>query len=359
MNLEVLHQKAIELLKDLISTPSPSTQEADVLKKLAAFLTAQGITTHTHLNNLWCCNKFVAPDKPTLLLNSHLDTVTPSSSYTFDPYHPFIKDGKLYGLGSNDAGGALTALTLAFCYLYDRSDLPYNLVLAATAEEENSGDNGLKCLLESHLPPLDFAIVGEPTQMRIATAEKGLMVIECVAHGRSSHAARDGTNAIILAMQDIQWINSFQFPKTSALLGPIKMTVTKINAGTLHNIIPGTCTFYVDIRLTECYTCPEVLAILQQQLTSTVNLLPGWLNPSVIDAQHPWVQKAIKLGFPTFASPTTSDQALLTIPSVKLGPGKSERSHTADEFIFLQEIKEGIAGYISLITENCAISGPG
>ncbi len=292
---------------------------------------------------------FYDPAKPTILLNSHHDTVKPNLQYTRDPFTPSVAGDKLYGLGSNDAGGCLVALLATFLHFYDRSDLPYNLCYAATAEEETSGENGLKLILPE-LGHLDFAIVGEPTLMNLAIAEKGLMVLDCTAMGKSGHAVREeGDNAIYKALADIAWFSNFAFPKVSDTLGPVKMSVTLINAGIQHNILPGTCSFTVDIRLTDAYTRDEILQIVKQHVKSTVTPRDFYLKPSAIDVNHPVVKAGWIAGCSTYGSPTTSDQALLNIPSVKLGPGDSARSHMPDEYIFISEIHHGIKVYTQIL----------
>jgi acetylornithine deacetylase len=301
------------------------------------------------MNNIWVKNRHFDPDKPTILLNSHHDTVRPNSGYTRDPFKPEIIDGKLYGLGSNDAGGPLVSLIATFLHYYDREDLAYNLILAATAEEEISGTNGIESIWSS-LTPVDFAIVGEPTLCGMATAEKGLMVLDCVAKGKPGHAAREeGINAIYEAMDDIEWVRTYRFPEVSETLGEMKMTVTIINAGRQHNVVPAECSFTIDVRVTDKYTLEETLEIIRANLKSAVTPRSMRMRPSGIDMNHPLVQSARKLGLTLYGSPTTSDQALIPVPSVKMGPGDSARSHSADEFIFVDEINQGIATYIRLL----------
>jgi acetylornithine deacetylase len=294
-------------------------------------------------------NKHFDAGKPTILLNSHHDTVKPNSGYTRDPYDAKIEDGKLYGLGSNDAGGCLVSLIAVFLYFYDKQGLKYNFCLAATAEEEISGANGLELIIPQ-LGKLDFGIVGEPTQMLLAVAERGLMVLDCVTHGIAGHAAREeGENAIYKAMKDIEWFRTFRFPKESDVFGPVKMSVTVINAGSQHNVVPASCNFTVDVRVTDAYRNEEVLAIIRQNVQCDVTPRSIRLKPSSIDRMHPIVQAGISLGRTTYGSPTTSDQSLLDIQSVKIGPGDSARSHTADEFVYVDEIREGIELYISML----------
>jgi acetylornithine deacetylase len=303
------------------------------------------------MNNVWACNKHFDPAKPTLLLNSHHDTVKPNAGYTRDPHQAKIEDGKLYGLGSNDAGGPLVSLLAAFLHFYERADLRYNLIYAATAEEEISGKNGIEAILPE-LGEIAVAIVGEPTQMHLAVAEKGLMVLDCISTGRPGHAAREaGANAIYKAMQDIEWFRTFSFPKVSEALGPVRMSVTVIKAGSQHNVVPAQCEFTVDVRTTDAYTNEEILEIISDHVQCQVKPRSTRLQPSSISVQHPLVQAGLKLGRKTYGSPTTSDQALLNCPSLKLGPGDSARSHTADEFIYVEEIKEGIELYVKMLNE--------
>lgn len=342
---------ALDLLKQLIATPSFSREEGHTANLIDAFLTGRGVPTRRKKNNVWTQNCHFDPAKPTILLNSHHDTVKPNPSWTLDPFTPLEQDGKLYGLGSNDAGGCLVSLIMAFCQFYERVDMTHNLVLVASAEEEISGRDGLELML-GELPPIGFAIVGEPTQMQLAIAEKGLLVLDCVAHGRSGHAARnEGENAIYKALRDIQWLTTYQFPKVSPTLGPIRASVTIINAGTQHNVVPDTCTFTVDVRVTEQYTLEEIVTIIQANIESEVQPRSVRLKPSSIPAGHPIVQAGLALGRHTYGSPTTSDQAVMTCPSLKCGPGDSARSHTADEFIFISEIDEGIQGYVAMLEE--------
>lgn len=341
--------KAIELLKKLIATPSFSRQESDTAKIIQEFLEDHGISTQRYGNNIWAQNKYFDPEKPTLLLNSHHDTVKPNSGYTKDPFAPVVEDGKLFGLGSNDAGGPLVSLIAAFLHFFDKEDLSYNLVLAATAEEEISGDNGIISILDK-MPPVNCAIVGEPTQMQMAIAEKGLMVLECTAKGKSGHTARDeGLNAIYIALHDIEWLKNYQFEKQSDFLGPVKMTATVIQAGSQHNVVPDICEFTVDVRTTDTYTNEVVLEIINEHIKSDIHPRSIRLNPSFIPTDHVIVQSGKELGLKTYGSPTLSDQALLSVPSLKIGPGKSTRSHTADEFIYLHEIDDGIETYIKLL----------
>lgn len=351
MDINYLQAKAIELLKDLIRTESFSRQENETADKLASYLLTAGTHPNRIKNNVWAKNKHFDPQKPTILLNSHHDTVKPNPGYTRNPFEPSLEDGKLYGLGSNDAGGCLVSLMATFLYYYEKPNLKYNLIFAASAEEEVSGTDGME-LLFPQLGPIDFAIVGEPTQMNIAVAEKGLMVIDCTAKGKAGHAARDeGENAIYKALNDLDWIRNFRFEKVSQHLGPIKMTVTIINAGSQHNVVPETCTFTIDVRLTDAYTMEEVFQTIQANVSSELKPRSFRLKPSFIDREHSLVLAAQKLGSTPFGSPTTSDQALIPAPSVKMGPGDSARSHMADEFIYVEEINEGIQKYIQILDE--------
>jgi acetylornithine deacetylase len=347
--IEQLQNDSFELLKKLISIQSFSKEEDKTAEAIEQFLQERDIKTHRKLNNIWAYNKHFDAAKPTLLLNSHHDTVKPNSGYTRDPYDAAVEDDKLFGLGSNDAGGCLVSLIGTFLYFYDQEELSYNICLAATAEEEISGNDGLECVLPD-LGELEFAIVGEPTQMNLAIAERGLLVLDCTSIGKAGHAAREeGDNAIYKALSDIEWFRNYRFSKVSEVFGPLKMTVTIINAGSQHNVVPATCTFTVDVRVTDSYTNEEVLKIIRTNVACDVKPRSIRLKPSSIDKGHPLVQSGIALGRTTYGSPTTSDQALLSIPSVKVGPGDSGRSHMADEFIFVKEIAEGIELYVAML----------
>ncbi len=346
-----LFDDSLELLQALIRIPSISKEETRTASAIELFLKDRRIRTHRKNNNIWAYNKHYDAAKPTILLNSHHDTVKPNQGYIRDPFAADIEDGKLYGLGSNDAGGSLVSLIAAFLHFYDQKNLKYNLCLAATAEEEISGKDGLELIIPE-LGPLDFAIVGEPTCMQLAIAERGLMVLDCVVHGKAGHAAREeGENAIYNALKDIEWFRTYEFAKKSALFGPIKMSVTIIEAGSQHNVVPAECKFTVDVRVTDAYRNEEVLKIIRQNVNCDVNPRSTRLKPSSISIDHPIVKAGIAMGRETYGSPTTSDQALLDIPSLKMGPGDSARSHMADEYIYTDEIKEGIALYIKLISE--------
>ena len=349
-HLDALTASAVTLLQELIRTPSLSREEADTSQLLQHHLQQAGKEINTKGNNVWASSRDFRSEWPTVLLNSHHDTVKPSASWTLDPFQPKIRRGKLFGLGSNDAGGPLVSLLHAFLYLDTLSNRGYNLVFAATAEEEISGQNGIASIMDE-LGDIALGIVGEPTQMNMAVAEKGLMVLDCEARGLSGHAARkEGVNAIYAAIQDITWIKEFHFPDKSDLLGEVSMTVTQIQAGSQHNVVPDRCTFVVDIRTNERYANDQVLQIVDHNTVSQVTPRSLRLNSSHIPLDHPIIQRGIDFGLSTYGSPTLSDQALMTgFPTLKIGPGKSERSHTADEYIKLEEIKHGIATYCQLL----------
>lgn len=345
-----LQDKAIFLLKELIAIPSFSKEEDRTASILEIFLQSAGVTTQRYLNNVWARNKFFDERKPTILLNSHHDTVKPNKGYTLDPFTPIEKEGKLYGLGSNDAGGPLVSLLATFLHFYNRQHLSHNLIYAATAEEEISGKNGIEALLPS-LGNIAFGIVGEPTLMQMAVAERGLMVLDATSFGRAGHAARnEGENAIYKALADIQWFQNFQLEKVSELLGPSKMSVTVIETDNkAHNVVPAQCKFVVDVRVNELYSFEEILNIIRAHIQSEVTPRSTRLRSTSISLKHPLVQAGIELGRSYYGSPTTSDKALMPFETLKIGPGDSARSHTADEFIFVQEIREGIELYIKLL----------
>ncbi|WP_069660546.1 M20 family metallo-hydrolase [Arcticibacter eurypsychrophilus] len=349
--IDQLAAESLSLLQALIAIPSLSKAEDGTAALLESFFSSHGIPFKRKVNNIWTYSLYFDPLKPTILLNSHHDTVKPNMGYTRDPFSPDVEDGKLYGLGSNDAGGALVSLIAVFRHFYAETGLRYNLCLAATAEEEISGLNGIELIIPD-LGKLDFALVGEPTKMHLAIAEKGLMVLDCTATGKAGHAAREeGDNAIYKALKDIEWFRSFRFPLESDVFGPVKMSVTIINSGSQHNVVPATCTFTVDVRVTDVYSMEEVLEIIKSHVSCTVKPRSLRLKPSSIDKSHPIVQAGIHLGRETYGSPTTSDQALLGIPSLKIGPGDSGRSHMADEYIYTDEINEGILLYIALLNK--------
>ncbi len=351
MKYQALYNNSIALLQQLIATPSTSRDEEQTASIIESHLTSQGVETHRHLNNVWAYNRHFSSAKPTILLNSHHDTVKPNSAYTRNPYAPTIENGRLYGLGSNDAGASVVGLISTFLHFYDAENLRYNLCLAITAEEEVSGRNGIESILDK-IGDIDFAIVGEPTQMQMAIAERGLMVLDCTAYGVAGHAARnEGENAIYNAMQDIEWFRTYKFPIESDLFGTVKMSVTQIEAGHQHNIVPAECHFVVDVRVTDRYTNEQVLDVIKQSVKCEVKERSTRLKPSYISPSHPIVQAGLTLGRTTFGSPTSSDQMLLSVPSLKIGIGDSARSHSADEYIELSEIAEGIELYIELLTK--------
>ena len=355
--MKVTENSALELLRHLIATPSPSRQEEATADIWQQWLSDNGAGDVRRLhNNVYVLVPVFDPAKPILMLNSHHDTVKPSPAYTRDPYSPDIEDDRLYGLGSNDAGASGVALACAFLALKDRKDLPVNLLLAITAAEEVMGEHGMRAFLPhlaaEGLTP-DMVIVGEPTGMQPAVAERGLLVLDAVTEGKAGHAARnEGINAIYRAMEDIDALRSFTTPKVSEILGPIKVSVTMINAGTQHNVVPAQCTYVVDVRTTDAYTNPETVRLLQQAVKwSRLTPRSTRVQASVIDAAHPLVQAAVSLGKKTFVSPTTSDMALMHgIPSLKIGPGESARSHSADEFVLISELHDALDFYPRLIT---------
>lgn len=349
---ELLYIEALALLKRLIAAPSFSGDEAATATIIEGFLQQKGIAAQTHGYNVWAQNKYFNPDRPTLLLNSHHDTVKPNKAYTTDPFNAIEEDGRLYGLGSNDAGGSVVSLIGAFSHFYEQEDLQYNLVLAITAEEEISGKNGIESLLPL-LPRINAGIVGEPTLLQMAVAERGLMVVDALATGRAGHAARgEGENAIYKAMMDLEWIYCYQFEKTSNLLGPVKMTVTAIETDNkTHNIIPSECRYLVDVRLNEHYSHEEVFNIMQEQLQASLTMRSSRLRSTMIALDHPLVKAGIDMGLHYYGSPTASDKALMPFPALKIGPGDSARSHTADEFICTGEIRDGIQTYIHLLNK--------
>ena len=346
---EQLYNEAIDVLKGLIRIPSFSKEEnltADLIQK---YLESKGQKCNRHLNTVWVVHPDFQAGRPTILLNSHHDTVKPTSSWTLDPFTPTIEEGKLIGLGSNDAGGPLVSLMATFLYFAQKPSLKWNLIYAATAEEEISGHHGIECI-KNQIEPISLAIVGEPTTMELAIAEKGLMVLDCKASGRPGHAAREeGENAIYNAMPDMEWIRTFQFPKVSKVLGPVKMSVTQIKAGYQHNLVPDVCEFVVDVRPNEHYSNAETLEIIRQNVKCEVIARSLRLNSSFIGDDHPLVKIVKAMNIECYGSPTSSDQAVMPWTSVKMGPGKSARSHTANEFIYPEEIKNGIDVYIEIL----------
>jgi acetylornithine deacetylase len=345
----ILTQEAIELLQKLIQTSSLSKQENETAAILKNYLEKYCTNVKTLKNNVWVKNKHYDESKPTILLNSHHDTVPANKAYTRNPLDAAIEEGKLFGLGSNDAGGCLVSLLATFLYFYEKENLQYNLIFAASAEEEISGTNGIE-IMYPQLGKIHVAIVGEPTLMQMAIAEKGLLVIDCTVKGKAGHAAREeGENAIYKAMKDIEWVKNYQFEKVSDTLGPIKMSVTIINAGVQHNMIPDICSFTVDIRINELYTHEEILKVIKENVAAEIVPRSMRMKSSSISIYHPLVQSGVLLGRKMYGSPTTSDKALIDCPSLKMGPGDSARSHSADEFIYVKEIEEGIDLYIKLL----------
>ena len=355
-DFDLLTQRATHILKSLIAIPSTSRNETEAADFLFNYLTQEGAAPQRYGNNVWCeqpmakNNKATTSpnNKPTLLLNAHIDTVKPAASWIHNPYEASVEGDRIYGLGSNDCGGGLVTLMELFLELR-QEELPYHLVFLASAEEEVSGKNGIEAVLP-HLPHIDVALVGEPTGMQPAIAEKGLMVLDCTAHGRSGHAARnEGINAIYKALPDIEWFRTYQFKEATDLLGPVKMSVTMVNAGTQHNVVPDTCTFVVDVRANECYTNEEILEHIRQHVSCDVAPRSTRLHSSRISPTHPLVRAAMAQGRTPFGSPTLSDQALMRFPSFKMGPGNSARSHTAEEYVCISELREAIEIYFKMI----------
>jgi acetylornithine deacetylase len=351
-DINQLTDKAIALLKQLIATPSFSKEENETAEIICNFFSELGAEYARIGNNVYAKNKHYDPSKKSVLLNSHHDTVKPNAKYTKDPFAPIVEDGKLFGLGSNDAGGCLVSLVATFLYYYDRADLNHNVVFAASAEEEISGVNGIELVLP-YLGKIDFGIVGEPTKMEMAVAERGLMVIDCIAHGRAGHAARnEGENALYIALDDITWIRNSKFEKVSPLLGESRMTVTIIGTeNQQHNVVPPQCKFVIDVRVNELYTFEEMLNLLKDNIKSQFKPRTTRMKPTSIALDHPLVKAGTALGRGYYGSPTTSDKALMPFPALKMGPGDSARSHTADEFIYIDEIKQGIDMYIQLLNK--------
>lgn len=348
MKYQEYNEDAVILLKNIISIPSFSREEGAVANFLENYMELQGCSVMRKDNNLWLMSPGFDTAKKTILLNSHIDTVKPVAAWTIDPFLPVVDGDKLIGLGSNDAGASVVALLQAFLYLTKKQQ-SYNLIFAATAEEEVSGQNGIVALLKE-LPAIDIAIVGEPTGMNVAVAEKGLMVLDCVSYGKAGHAARnEGDNAIYKALQDIEWFKRYDFPLKTEFLGPVKMTVTQINAGTQHNVVPDRCSFVVDIRSNEMYSNEEILQIVKQNVKAEVTARSTRLSSTASPLNHPLLLKSKALGLEFYGSPTLSDQALMPFPSVKMGPGESARSHTANEYILISEIQSAVSGYIDLL----------
>lgn len=349
MNQTELTESAITLLKELISIESFSKEEDKTAYAIQAWLAHYDIPTERDLNNIIAKNKFWDDSKPTLLLNSHHDTVKPNTAYTKDPFLPHIEDGKLYGLGSNDAGGPLVSLLATFVNYYNAEDLNHNILMVASAEEENAGENSLRGLLPK-LPHIDVAIVGEPTLMQLAIAEKGLVVFDAVIKGTPSHAAHpNDDNSIYNSIKVLEWFKNYSFEKSSEALGDVKMTVTQINAGSQHNVVPAQVDMVVDVRVNDAYSNKEIADLLKKDAPCELKERSLRLNSSKIDKNHPLVKSGIALGRTTYGSPTLSDQAALSCQSLKLGPGDSTRSHSANEFIYVHEIEEGIDLYIKIL----------
>ena len=348
MTQEQYVSDAVQLLKKLIATPSVSRNEKDAADIMEQTIRSYDFEPQREANNLWIIDPHYDESRPTLLLNAHIDTVKPVASWSREPFSPDVEDGVLYGLGSNDCGGGLCSLLQIFRMLTKKPQ-SYNLIYLASAEEEVSGKDGITRALPL-LPHIDLAIVGEPTGMNPAVAEKGLMVLDVIAHGKSGHAARnEGVNAIYEALDDMRWIRDYKFEKVSEFLGPTKMTLTVVNAGTQHNVIPDKCTMLVDIRTNEFYDNEEVYEFIRQHLKSEVKAHSFRLKSSRIDPEHPLIRKCVAMGMKPFGSPTLSDQALMHFPSFKLGPGESSRSHSANEFIRISEIRDAIAKYETLL----------
>lgn len=364
--IEILQKQALGLLKELIAMPSFSKEEDQTAGIIGRFLGQNNIIHARIGNNVFALNADFNSGRPSILLNSHHDTVKPNAQYTRDPFSPGIEQGKLFGLGSNDAGGCLVSLINTFIYFYEEKNLEYNLVLAATAEEEISGKGGIELLLSNGAfieqtsgaftksgTMQACAIVGEPTKMQMAVAERGLIVLDCISKGIAGHAARnEGENAITKAIKDIEWINNYQFPRNSDMLGPNKMSVTVIETDNkAHNIIPAECHFVVDSRINELYSFEEVLEIIRENLNAEITPRSTRLRSTSIALDHPLVEAGTKLGLSYYGSPTTSDKALMPFPALKMGPGDSARSHTADEYINIEEINQGIDLYIQLLKQ--------
>lgn len=346
-----LTNNAIELLQQLIEIPSFSSEEDKTALCIEYWFKQHDIPFERENNNIWAYNKYFDETKPTILLNSHHDTVKPNGNYTNDPFNAFVEDGKLHGLGSNDAGGCLVSLIATFTHFYDKKNLNYNFVIVASAEEESSGPLGLRSVLK-YLKNVEFGIIGEPTLMQLAVAEKGLLVLDVSIKGTASHAAHpNADNSIYNALEVIQWFKAYKFEKESETLGDVKMTVTQINAGKQHNVVPSHCDLVVDIRVNDKYTNEEVLEIVKNAMPQNVTVTPRSLHlgSSSIPIDHPIVKSGVALGRTTYGSPTLSDQSVLSCPSLKLGPGDSVRSHSADEFIYVDEIREGVDLYIKIL----------
>lgn len=342
--------EAIELLKSMIAIPSFSREEDEIASMIDKKLCSWGYQPTRSGNNIWLKSRNWDEMKPIVLLNSHIDTVRPANEWSFDPFNPIDENGKITGLGSNDAGASVVALLAAFRHL-EIVDQPCNFIFCASAEEEVSGLNGIVSVL-GQFGKIDLAVVGEPTGMQMAIAEKGLLVLDCEAKGKAGHAARnEGENAIYKAIKDIEILKDYRFPLESEFLGPVKMTVTQIEAGLQHNVVPDSCHFVTDVRTNEFYSNEEAFKIISGLVSSEVKARSFRLNSSGIKPEHPLVKRGLSMGLKTYGSPTTSDQAVIPYPSIKIGPGDSARSHTADEFIFEYEIRDGIAVYLRLLDQ--------
>ena len=351
---QILTEKALELLQDLIATPSFSSEEERTAEVIEKWFDEFDIPIKKWHNNIYALNKYFDPAKPTLLLNSHHDTVKPNKAYTRDPFHPHIEDGKLYGLGSNDAGGSLVSLMSTFVHFYNWENLNHNIIIAATAEEETAGSKSLRGLLP-HLPEIDVAIVGEPTLMHLAVAEKGLIVFDAEIKGTPSHAAHpNNNNSIYNCIEVLEWFKKYRFEKVSEVLGEVKLTVTQINGGSQHNVVPAKIDLVIDARVNDCYSNEEIAEILAREAPCDLKPRSLRLNSSSISPEHLLVKSGIALGRDTYGSPTLSDQAALDCQSLKLGPGDSTRSHSADEYIHVHEVEEGIQLYIQLLEQFLA-----
>jgi len=348
MEIDTCQELAIQLIRELISIPSISRKENKVADRVEELLKGRGQKPIRKYNNVWV-HHHVSDQLPTILLNSHLDTVKPVEGWTKDPYMDELEEFRIYGLGSNDAGGALVSMLVTFLYFSAEDNNPFNLVFAATAEEEISGEKGVSGILED-IGVIDLGIVGEPTNCKMAVAEKGLMVLDCLSRGSSAHAASGtGNNAIYEAMKDLEWFRKYSFEKQSQWLGAVRMQVTQIEAGTQHNVVPDTCRFVVDVRTNECYDNKMVYEIIRENVSSEVEPRSFWLNPSFIEENHPLVKRGLSMGLETYGSLTLSDQSLMPFTTMKIGPGDWHRSHTADEFITIDEIRQGIITYIELL----------
>ena len=343
----MMDTELIDLLKGMVSIPSFSREEGPVADYIEGWLRAHGLEPRRTGHNLWLDSE-PDSDKPLLLLNGHIDTVKPAGGYTLDPFTPSEEDGRIWGLGTNDDGASVVALLGAYMKLCEKPQ-PYHLVWSATAEEEVCGRNGIELMIPE-LGPVALGIIGEPTGMQMAVAEKGLMVLDCTARGKSGHAAREeGVNAIYEALKDIDWFRNYRFPKVSPYLGPVKMSVTMIQAGTQHNVVPDACTFVVDVRPNGMYTNPELLALIKESVSCEVKERSTRIGSSHIDMSHPVVQRGLSLGLEAFGSPTTSNQAIVPFTTLKIGPGQSSRSHTADEYVLKEEISSAVETYVSLL----------